>query len=97
MVQMCRTAGAHSSLSRPSSPRYAYVIKCTGVSKDGSGRVVELQAEADLEPAGKKPPKGILNWVAQPKPGQEPARAEVGGWERERGQGRRPPGPRCVG
>jgi len=53
------------------------VIKCTGLKKDPSGRVVELQAEADLAPAGKKPPKGILNWVAQPKQGQEPTRAEV--------------------
>jgi hypothetical protein len=25
----------------------------------------------------KKPPKGVLDWVAQPKPGQDPERAEV--------------------
>ena len=54
------------------------MIKCTGFTKDPvTGRVVEVQAEADLAPAGKKPPKGILNWVAQPTPGQEPERAEV--------------------
>jgi hypothetical protein len=41
---------------------------------------VELTAEADLgyAAAGKKPPKGVLNWVAAPAPGQEPERAEVG-------------------
>lgn len=27
--------------------------------------------------AGKKPPKGVLNWVAQPRPGQEPTTCEV--------------------
>jgi hypothetical protein len=26
---------------------------------------------------GKKPPQGVLNWVAQPKPGQDPERAEL--------------------
>ena len=62
----------------PPPLRYAYMIKCTGFTKDPvTGRVVEVQAEADLAPAGKKPPKGILNWVAQPTPGQEPERAEV--------------------
>mmetsp|Transcript_9586 Transcript_9586/g.20421 ORF Transcript_9586/g.20421 Transcript_9586/m.20421 type:complete len:801 (+) Transcript_9586:112-2514(+) len=58
--------------------RYAYAITCTGFKKDPvTGRVVELSAEADLQPAGKKPPKGILNWVAQPRPGQEPLKIEV--------------------
>ena len=40
---------------------------------------MELSAEADLSPAGKKPPKGVLNWVAQPAPGQEPLKFEVRG------------------
>ena len=57
--------------------RYAYTITCTGFKKDASGKVVELTAEADLNPAGKKPPKGVLNWVAQPTPGQEPLKMEV--------------------
>jgi hypothetical protein len=29
--------------------------------------------------SGRKPPKGVLNWVAQPKPGQEPLKFEVRG------------------
>lgn len=39
----------------------------------------ELTAEADLGYAGsgRKPPKGVLNWVAQPAPGVEPEAAEV--------------------
>lgn len=78
---LSRELHAHRMTNIPHSPpcrfRYAYVIKCTGFKKDASGRVVELQAEADLAPAGKKPPKGILNWVSQSRPGQEPARAEV--------------------
>ena len=57
--------------------RYAYTITCTGFKKDASGKVVELTAEADLNAAGKKPPKGVLNWVAQPTPGQEPLKFEV--------------------
>jgi hypothetical protein len=57
--------------------RYAYFIKCTSFKKDATGRITEVEAVADLEPAGKKPPKGILNWVAQPQPGQDPPTAEV--------------------
>ncbi|GAX82347.1 hypothetical protein CEUSTIGMA_g9776.t1 [Chlamydomonas eustigma] len=57
--------------------KYAYIVKCTGFTKDPTGKVVELQVEADLAPAGKKPPKGVLNWVAQPTPGQEPPTAEA--------------------
>eukprot|EP00798_Chlamydomonas_sp_ICE-L_P030329 gene30329-35322_t len=56
--------------------RYAYVLTCTGFKKDGSGKVVELTADADLNPGDKKPPKGVLNWVAQPKPGVEPLKLE---------------------
>ncbi|KAL6761426.1 tRNA synthetases class I, catalytic domain-containing protein [Haematococcus lacustris] len=59
--------------------RYAYPVKYVGHSTDpSSGRVVEVQVEADLSPPGtKKPPKGVLNWVAQPRPGQEPLKLEA--------------------
>ena len=42
---------------------------------------MELEAEVDLNhhASGKKPPKGVLNWVAAPGPGKEPEKAEVGG------------------
>lgn len=53
----------------------------TGYSTGPDGSVTEVQAEADLEfvaGGGKKPPKGVLNWVAQPAPGQDPEQAEVG-------------------
>ena len=58
--------------------RYAYPITCTGftLAADGSG-VCEVQAEYDADFAGKKPPKGVLNWVGQPSPGQEPPRFEA--------------------
>ena len=79
----------HPTALQSLTPRYAYIIKCTGFTMDPStGKVVELQAEADLAPAGKKPPKGILNWVAQPKPGQEPIKAEVRAGGRGAGDGR---------
>jgi hypothetical protein len=42
-----------------------------------TGQVTEVVVTADLEPAGKKPPKGVLNWVAQPQPGVEPLHFEV--------------------
>ena len=50
-----------------------------------SSLMQQLEAEVDLDhvASGKKPPKGVLNWVAQPKPGQEPPTAEVG-LQRER-------------
>jgi glutaminyl-tRNA synthetase len=58
--------------------RYAYVVKYVSHVKDpSSGRVTEVHVEADLEPAGKKPPKGVLNWVSQPSPGQNPPTAEA--------------------
>lgn len=54
--------------------RYAYPITCTSYTKDSSGRVVEVRVEYDAEYAqrGVKPPKGVVNWVAQPAPGQDP-------------------------
>eukprot|EP00878_Enallax_costatus_P027531 GHUV01029655.1.p1 GENE.GHUV01029655.1~~GHUV01029655.1.p1 ORF type:complete len:535 (+),score=80.18 GHUV01029655.1:1463-3067(+) len=60
--------------------RYAYPITVTGYSASDDGTITEVQAEADLDfiaGGGKKPPKGVLNWVAQPAPGQDPERAEV--------------------
>lgn len=61
--------------------RYAFPITVTGYSTSADGSVSEVQAEADLEFAkgssGRKPPKGVLNWVGQPQPGQDPEQAEV--------------------
>ncbi|KAF6264766.1 tRNA synthetases class I, catalytic domain-containing protein [Scenedesmus sp. NREL 46B-D3] len=60
--------------------RYAYPITVTGYSAAADGSITEVQAEADLgfvAGGGKKPPKGVLNWVAQPAPGRDPERAEV--------------------
>lgn len=57
--------------------RYAYPITCTSHTKDNDGNVVELQAEYIKDFAGKKPPKGVLNWVARPAPGQEPPSFEA--------------------
>ncbi|MEW5320129.1 MAG: hypothetical protein WDW38_011226 [Sanguina aurantia] len=53
--------------------RYAYPIKCTGFTRDPlTGRVTELTAEYDADFKGKKPPKGVMNWVACPAPGVLP-------------------------
>ncbi|KAG2491132.1 hypothetical protein HYH03_010575 [Edaphochlamys debaryana] len=60
--------------------RYAYPITCTGHTVDPStGAVTELQATYDKDhyTAGKKPPKGVLNWVSQPRPGVEPPTFEA--------------------
>eukprot|EP00201_Polytomella_parva_P009891 CAMPEP_0175064682 /NCGR_PEP_ID=MMETSP0052_2-20121109/15477_1 /TAXON_ID=51329 ORGANISM="Polytomella parva, Strain SAG 63-3" /NCGR_SAMPLE_ID=MMETSP0052_2 /ASSEMBLY_ACC=CAM_ASM_000194 /LENGTH=850 /DNA_ID=CAMNT_0016331077 /DNA_START=254 /DNA_END=2806 /DNA_ORIENTATION=- len=57
--------------------RYGYPITVTGVKKDNKGEVVELEAEYDPDFKGKKPPKGVLNWVAQPAPGVEPSTFEA--------------------
>ncbi|KAL6782008.1 TSQ1 [Auxenochlorella protothecoides x Auxenochlorella symbiontica] len=59
--------------------RYAYPITCTGVKKGPGGEVEELEAtyERDFRGEGRKPPKGVLNWVAQPKPGVEPPSFEA--------------------
>uniref|UniRef100_A0A7S0R5T3 glutamine--tRNA ligase n=2 Tax=Chlamydomonas leiostraca TaxID=1034604 RepID=A0A7S0R5T3_9CHLO len=56
--------------------RYAYPVSYKGHKTDAAGNVTEVAVEADLAPTG-KPPKGVLNWVAQPKPGQEPLRFEA--------------------
>lgn len=57
--------------------RYAYPITCTGFKKDESGKVVELEATVDRSADNKKPPKGVLNWVAEPRPGQTPLTFEA--------------------
>ncbi|KAF8065733.1 Glutamine--tRNA ligase [Scenedesmus sp. PABB004] len=59
--------------------RYACPITVTGYSTGPDGAVAEVTAEADLDwdAAGRKPPKGVLNWVAQPSPGTDPERCEV--------------------
>lgn len=57
--------------------RYAYPITCTGVVKGGDGAICEVHATYDPDFAGKKPPKGVLNWVGQPAPGKEPPTFEA--------------------
>jgi glutaminyl-tRNA synthetase len=58
--------------------RYAYPITCTDYTVDPtSGDVVEVHATYDPEYAGKKPPKGVLNWVGQPAPGKQPPTFEA--------------------
>lgn len=58
--------------------RYAYPITCTGFTKSqGNEKVTEVQATYDADFAGKKPPKGVLNWVGQPSPGREPPKFEA--------------------
>jgi glutaminyl-tRNA synthetase len=58
--------------------RYAYPITCTSFSKDPStGDVSEIRVTYDADFAGKKPPKGVLNWVGQPSPGATPPRFEA--------------------
>ncbi|KAL3136316.1 hypothetical protein ABBQ38_005580 [Trebouxia sp. C0009 RCD-2024] len=56
--------------------RYAYVITCTNVVKEGE-KVVEVHAEGRKVKDDEKPPKGVLHWVGQPQPGQEPPRFEA--------------------
>ncbi|CAI5525052.1 unnamed protein product [Closterium sp. Naga37s-1] len=51
--------------------RYAYPIKCTEVIFEEDGTTVkELRAECDRAKSTK--PKGVIHWVAEPKPGQAP-------------------------
>lgn len=59
--------------------RYAYPITVTGFTKGPDGMVSELQATYDPSylTSGQKPPKGVLNWVGQPRPGQTPPTFEA--------------------
>jgi glutaminyl-tRNA synthetase len=49
--------------------KYAYIIKCDEVVKDGSGKIVELRCSADLEsktggPTSSRKVKGTIHWVS---------------------------------
>ncbi|KAG0462950.1 hypothetical protein HPP92_021426 [Vanilla planifolia] len=56
--------------------RYAFPIKCTEVILgNDSETVVEIRAEYD--PLKQTKPKGVLHWVAQPRPDIEPLKVEV--------------------
>lgn len=59
--------------------RYAYPITCTSFRTDDDGNVVELHAECDRDfmAAGRKPPKGVLNWVGQSSKDTLPAPFEA--------------------
>lgn len=73
-----RPSHCSPSPTHPLAHRYAYPIKCTGFTKDPvTGQVTELAVEYDPEFKGKKPPKGVLNWVACPAPGVAPPSLEV--------------------
>ncbi len=46
----------------------AYIVKCTGCTKDAYGNIIEIQAECDLEsksgmPGANRKVKGTLHWV----------------------------------
>eukprot|EP00967_Tisochrysis_lutea_P038906 scaffold46622_cov17-Tisochrysis_lutea.AAC.1 len=58
--------------------RYAYPVTYKSHKKDSAGRVecVEVEADMGYASSGRKPPKGVLNWVAEPKPGQQPLQFE---------------------
>eukprot|EP00884_Botryococcus_braunii_P000839 jgi/Botrbrau1/10756/Bobra.180_2s0021.1 len=56
--------------------KYAATVTCTGYRQEG-GRVTEVQADFKPLTPGEKPPKGVLNWVAQPQPGQDPPHMEA--------------------
>ncbi|KAK9818383.1 hypothetical protein WJX72_011738 [[Myrmecia] bisecta] len=56
--------------------KYAGRIRCTSFEKL-AGRVTQVNAEFRPMAAGEKAPKGVLNWVGQSTPGQEPAACEV--------------------
>ncbi len=51
--------------------RYAFMITCTSIAKDRSGKIVEAICSYNPEKPP-KPPKGVIHWVAEPSPGQKP-------------------------
>eukprot|EP00210_Caulerpa_lentillifera_P001376 g1324.t1 len=59
--------------------RYAYPITCDKAVKDESGRIIHLECQYDPEfhKSGEKPPKGVLNWIAQPLTGPMPIKIEA--------------------
>jgi len=49
--------------------RYAFIVKCTDVIRDGSGEVIELRVQFDPETRGGAQPmnrkvKGVIHWVS---------------------------------
>lgn len=49
--------------------RYAYPITCGRVVRDeesGEIRHLECTYDAEFHASGRKPPKGVLNWISQP-------------------------------
>jgi len=56
--------------------KYAYTIKCESVRTDATGNVVELLASVDFDKSADLP-KGKIQWVAEPQPGQEPLRVTL--------------------
>eukprot|EP01103_Thecamoeba_quadrilineata_P019927 TRINITY_DN8303_c0_g1_i1.p1 TRINITY_DN8303_c0_g1~~TRINITY_DN8303_c0_g1_i1.p1 ORF type:complete len:833 (-),score=227.45 TRINITY_DN8303_c0_g1_i1:32-2500(-) len=59
---------------------YGYTITCTSYVKDENGDVTELLCTYDPESISnhkKKKDQGIIHWVGQPKPGEEPLKVEV--------------------
>jgi len=61
--------------------RYGPNIKCTGVKKDESGKVIELEAEYDVDGKGvsdeERKSLGTIHWVASPSPDALPKVIEV--------------------
>lgn len=59
--------------------RYAYpaTYKSHSVSADGAVTEVVCELDRDFLAAGRAPPKGVLNWVSEPKPGQAPLTFEA--------------------
>eukprot|EP00808_Paulinella_micropora_P025932 g24786.t1 len=60
--------------------KYAYNIKCTSVKNNPDGSIAELHCTVDFQnrkPAG----KGVLSWVAHPRPGHEPVVVELRDYE----------------
>jgi len=52
--------------------KYAYIIKCDEVVKDGAGKIVELRCTADLGsksggPTSARKVKGTIHWVSTPR------------------------------
>ncbi|KAK9794917.1 hypothetical protein WJX73_006674 [Symbiochloris irregularis] len=65
------------TLDQPAMLKYAGVITAKDVVRSSSGAVVEVQADFKPLEAGAKPPKGVLGWVGQPRPGVEPSSFEA--------------------
>lgn len=59
--------------------RYAYPITCNNVVKTEEGKILHLECSYDSEfhTSGKKPPKGVLNWISQPWNGPMPIKIEA--------------------